>query len=507
MSNNSNSNSDYITRTSLEKNVDINYRDSESETSLDENVNVSGSGSASGNNTNAKANNTIAKILEQQGIISDSSSDDLSSNILININDLANPSTLIKPQKKVHVTQSVGLDIVSPADDREYRRQLLNQLTSNLPPNNISNNNTKTSSSASSTVSVDDKEVINTTQLKKKEPENPPDSKKQPRSTSAPKRRRAETESIPQGARPPERKSAAVTSPKRARSSQSKEIQSPPSDKRLSNIIKSPRDFEEIMKKDSETRSKTPIKTRSSENSPSRDQSGRKKEKKKKIKPAQTNQADKRNILSLGVTEPNLRRPLPPKVAADVSASDSKKVGSSNSSPPRRIADDWIKLNVGGQIFLTTKSTLTAHKGSVLAVMFGDELKLKSSRVDENGAYVIDRDPKYFSPILNYLRCGKLIVDAGVNIDGVLEEAKYFALKDIEDHITWKLKKKRKKNYYVAPVDVKEGGFYKPSTELEQNIKHVLADAFSKSQTFESSFTINDRIFFIFSTEEEYLFL
>jgi len=68
----------------------------------------------------------------------------------------------------VHVTQSVGLDIVSPADDREYRRQLLNQLTSNLPPNNISNNNTKTSSSASSTVSVDDKEVINTTQLKKK---------------------------------------------------------------------------------------------------------------------------------------------------------------------------------------------------------------------------------------------------------------------------------------------------------------------------------------------------
>jgi len=100
MSNNSNSNSDYITRTSLEKNVDINYRDSESETSLDENVNVSGSGSASGNNTNAKANNTIAKILEQQGIISDSSSDDLSSNILININDLANPSTLIKPQKK-----------------------------------------------------------------------------------------------------------------------------------------------------------------------------------------------------------------------------------------------------------------------------------------------------------------------------------------------------------------------------------------------------------------------
>jgi hypothetical protein len=33
-------------------------------------------------------------------------------------------------------------------------------------------------------------------------------------------------------------------------------------------------------------------------------------------------------------------------------------------------------------------------------------------------------DPKYFAPLLNYLRTNRLIVDDGVNLEGVLEEAK-----------------------------------------------------------------------------------
>ena len=38
-----------------------------------------------------------------------------------------------------------------------------------------------------------------------------------------------------------------------------------------------------------------------------------------------------------------------------------------------------------------------------------------SSAVDHSGAYLIDRSPTYFEPILNYLRHGQLIMDDGLN--------------------------------------------------------------------------------------------
>ena len=60
-----------------------------------------------------------------------------------------------------------------------------------------------------------------------------------------------------------------------------------------------------------------------------------------------------------------------------------------------------VKLNVGGQIFLTTSSTLTNFE------MFqnGEIQKM------ENGDYFVDANPVYFQVILDYLR-----------MDGVFEE-------------------------------------------------------------------------------------
>ena len=69
-----------------------------------------------------------------------------------------------------------------------------------------------------------------------------------------------------------------------------------------------------------------------------------------------------------------------------------------------------------------------------------------SSATDATGAFLVDRSPDYFEPLLNFLRHGKLILNDGVNPQGnpaghtgtiltclcvpagVLEEAKFFGI-------------------------------------------------------------------------------
>ncbi|XP_038011218.1 BTB/POZ domain-containing protein KCTD17 isoform X3 [Motacilla alba alba] len=92
--------------------------------------------------------------------------------------------------------------------------------------------------------------------------------------------------------------------------------------------------------------------------------------------------------------------------------------------PPAGTQAKWVRLNVGGTIFLTTRQTLCREQKSFLCRLCQGE-ELQSDR-DETGAYLIDRDPTYFGPILNFLRHGKLVLDKDMAEEGILEEAEFY---------------------------------------------------------------------------------
>ena len=63
--------------------------------------------------------------------------------------------------------------------------------------------------------------------------------------------------------------------------------------------------------------------------------------------------------------------------------------------------DPQVKLNVGGQLFVTSSATLTNCPNTMLGDMFSGRHALPK---DEHGAYFIDRDGQNFHEILNFLR-------------------------------------------------------------------------------------------------------
>jgi len=85
-----------------------------------------------------------------------------------------------------------------------------------------------------------------------------------------------------------------------------------------------------------------------------------------------------------------------------------------------------VKLNIGGRVFITHKSTLIS-KGEnffskLLSGMFG-------STKDENGAYFIDRNGDYFVPILDFLRTGQLVIPSSIPREGIEIEADFYQIK------------------------------------------------------------------------------
>ncbi|XP_033018596.1 BTB/POZ domain-containing protein KCTD17 [Lacerta agilis] len=123
---------------------------------------------------------------------------------------------------------------------------------------------------------------------------------------------------------------------------------------------------------------------------------------------------------------------------------------SSQQALPPSSRGKWVRLNVGGTVFLTTRQTLCREQKSFLCRLCQGE-ELQSDR-DETGAYLIDRDPTYFGPILNFLRHGKLVLDKDMAEEGVLEEAEFYNIGSLIRLIKDRLEEK---DYTITQVPPK----------------------------------------------------
>ncbi|XP_011881962.1 PREDICTED: BTB/POZ domain-containing protein KCTD5 isoform X2 [Vollenhovia emeryi] len=109
---------------------------------------------------------------------------------------------------------------------------------------------------------------------------------------------------------------------------------------------------------------------------------------------------------------------------------DTSSIGMTENHVGKRCNKQWVRLNVGGTYFLTAKTTLARDPNSFLYRLCQEDSDLISDR-DETGAYLIDRDPTYFSPVLNYLRHGKLVINKDLTEEGVLEEAEFYNITEL----------------------------------------------------------------------------
>ena len=130
-----------------------------------------------------------------------------------------------------------------------------------------------------------------------------------------------------------------------------------------------------------------------------------------------------------------------------------------------------IKLNVGGTLFTTTVASLTKYPDSMLAVMFNPESERPPAEKDDNGNFFMDRNPRAFVYILEFLRNARLPKDiAGCSIEQVKWEADYFGLQDILDIIgNRKDKEEREKvEKELSECEEKAAEMYKKSANARK---------------------------------------
>ena len=121
---------------------------------------------------------------------------------------------------------------------------------------------------------------------------------------------------------------------------------------------------------------------------------------------------------------------------------------------------DIVKLNVGGQLFTTTKATLQRYPSSMLGAMFNGSF---STSVDDHGCHFIDRDGSLFTYVLNFLRSSALCLPDGFrHFDQLCLEADFYQIQPLIDQLNAMKKVRREqqnlcKGKLLEVIEVRTG--------------------------------------------------
>lgn len=101
-------------------------------------------------------------------------------------------------------------------------------------------------------------------------------------------------------------------------------------------------------------------------------------------------------------------------------------------------SSQYVKLNVGGNLFYTAVSTLTKYD-NMLKAMFSGRMDVPT---DTEGWVLIDRCGKHFGLVLNFLRDGEVpLPENARELAEIYAEAKYYCIQELGDACDAAMKK------------------------------------------------------------------
>ena len=140
---------------------------------------------------------------------------------------------------------------------------------------------------------------------------------------------------------------------------------------------------------------------------------------------------------------------------------------------------DIVRLNVGGLIFTTSRSTLCKYPDSMLGAMFGGKFEIT---YDDAGCAFIDRDGKMFRHVLNFIRTGTLLIPKEFNEFDLHEsEADFYQIRPLSDALMEQKRNIIGRNttleldyIFVSIINVKSSNLYQEHITYEKIDNKVL---------------------------------